>query len=277
MKKNLFELDVREKNRIRSLHESYINHHGTFLLKEASTEEITSFQEIWNERNPDDKIKVDGMYGPETKSRVTKFQKAAKLKVDGIIGPETLSAVSKADESIWDKIKNWLRGDDGKEEDADAADAGDVKSDEEIDPDEEGMCPNATNDVAYRMIKKALSGWGTDEKMLWKALGMLKSWDEYKNMTTVIKCETQDKVKSISAYIMSDLGGRDLEKFKAIRRAIRQDGSWGEAIPEMWGAARKRQAEMLGEYIVDKTDETAYKFQTSRTKQKESTITYKKL
>ena len=34
-------------------------------------------------------ISVDGSYGPQTKSMVSKFQKAYKLKVDGVVGPQT--------------------------------------------------------------------------------------------------------------------------------------------------------------------------------------------
>jgi len=73
MKKNLFELPVKEKNRIRTLHESYANSHGTIILKEESADDITTFQETWNSRNPDDPITVDGKSGPETKDRVKKF------------------------------------------------------------------------------------------------------------------------------------------------------------------------------------------------------------
>ncbi|ADL08142.1 spore cortex-lytic enzyme [Thermosediminibacter oceani] len=37
--------------------------------------------------------KVDGIFGPKTKSAVMKFQSAKGIKVDGIVGPQTLSAM----------------------------------------------------------------------------------------------------------------------------------------------------------------------------------------
>jgi|SaaInl0LU_22_DNA_1037365.scaffolds.fasta_scaffold10201_3 hypothetical protein len=41
---------------------------------------------------------IDGQYGPETKSAVSKFQKDKKLKVDGIVGIETATELSKLSE-----------------------------------------------------------------------------------------------------------------------------------------------------------------------------------
>jgi hypothetical protein len=40
--------------------------------------------------------KVDGHYGPATKTALEKFQKAKKLTVDGILGPKTLAALTAA-------------------------------------------------------------------------------------------------------------------------------------------------------------------------------------
>jgi hypothetical protein len=40
--------------------------------------------------------KIDGHYGPATKTALEKFQKAKKLTVDGILGPKTLAALTSA-------------------------------------------------------------------------------------------------------------------------------------------------------------------------------------
>jgi hypothetical protein len=253
MRKNLFNIDRSEKKRIRKLHEAYTSSHGTALLTEATTEDITTFQETWNSRNPDDKITVDGKAGPETIDRVKKFQQATKIQVDGKIGPQTLQTMDSLDDSMWDKIKKQIKK--WKDKVIGGDEEGEVKSseegEEEIDYDEEGMCPNANNDRAYRMIKKAVEGWGTDEELLWKALGSITSWDDYKNMSEVVRCEFPDKYKSVSHLIMDDLSGKDLDKFKAIRRAIKQDGSWkeGETGLSMWDALDKKQATYLGKWI----------------------------
>ena len=251
MKKNLFDIGKREKNRIRNLHEAYVNSHGTIILKEESADEITTFQETWNSRNPDDQITVDGKSGPETKDRVKKFQQATKIQADGVVGPQTLEKMDTLDDSMWDKImkkiKKWKDKITGGDEELSVD--GDVKSDEEIDPDEEGMCPNAKNDKAYRMIKKAVSGWGTNEDLLWKALSTITSWDEYKDMSTVVRCEFPDEFKSVSQMIMSDLSGKYLDKFKGIRRAIHQDGSWSEGGMSTWDMVKKKQAEQLGNWV----------------------------
>tara|TARA_R110000824_G_scaffold9074_3_gene40971 strand:+ start:5387 stop:6310 length:924 start_codon:yes stop_codon:yes gene_type:complete len=254
MKRNLFDLSKGEKNRVRRLHESYSNSHGTLLLREATTDEVTTFQETWNDRNPDDQITVDGKAGSKTRERVKKFQEAAKIKADGIIGPQTLTKMDELDDTWWDKFKKFASKTYDEVKDAFSGDDsdGEVLGDEEIDPDEEGMCPNAKNDKAYRMIKKAVAGWGTDEKMLFKGLKMITSWDEYKNMSEVVRCEYPDEYKSVSAMIMSDLSGRDLDKFKAARRAIKQSGNMegvGDSLMTTWDKIKKRQAERLGGWV----------------------------
>ena len=71
-------------------------------------------------------------------------------------------------------------------------------------------------------------------------------------MSTVVRCEFPDEFKSVSAMIMGDLSGRDLDKFKGIRRAIKQDGSWEEggfAGIRGWTAKKKKQASVLGPWM----------------------------
>lgn len=40
-------------------------------------------------------LKVDGDFGPSTKTAVTRLQKAAKIQVDGVVGPETLALLDR--------------------------------------------------------------------------------------------------------------------------------------------------------------------------------------
>jgi len=54
---------------------------------------VTKVQELINEKRAHGKIKVDGVFGPNTRRAVTQFQATRRLKPDGIVGPRTWEAL----------------------------------------------------------------------------------------------------------------------------------------------------------------------------------------
>lgn len=59
------------------------------LKKGSSGEQVRWLQKFLNWYDPNNKLTVDGGFGPLTDAAVRKFQKAEKIDVDGIVGPQT--------------------------------------------------------------------------------------------------------------------------------------------------------------------------------------------
>jgi len=52
------------------------------------------------------KFGADGRFGNETYNAVTDFQRKNSLKIDGIVGPNTQSKLNEKTSSMWDKVTN---------------------------------------------------------------------------------------------------------------------------------------------------------------------------
>lgn len=71
-----------------------------FLKQGSSGPDVRSLQESLNfvtrgvfPGMMDLPLQVDGIFGPQTRARVVKFQGAAKLDADGVVGPKTANAL----------------------------------------------------------------------------------------------------------------------------------------------------------------------------------------
>jgi peptidoglycan hydrolase-like protein with peptidoglycan-binding domain len=90
-----------EKNRIRNMHTVYKNTHGTgIFLREDATPKPTLRQGSKGEdvKLLQTKIGVDddGIFGPQTKKAVQKFQTDNKLSPDGVVGKNTWAVINKS-------------------------------------------------------------------------------------------------------------------------------------------------------------------------------------
>lgn len=73
---------------------------GAFLRQGSTGRDVRCLQETLNFvlRGPaagmkDPPLQADGIFGPQTRARVVKFQSAAGLDADGIVGPRTAKAL----------------------------------------------------------------------------------------------------------------------------------------------------------------------------------------
>ena len=86
------------------------------------------------------------------------------------------------------------------------------------------------NPEVYKAIYKAVDGWGTDERMLFRALDELNTWEEWTSMNKVIRCAThndkggwssKNQYTNMYEFIADDLSGADLREFRTILRALK--------------------------------------------------------
>ena len=66
-----------------------------YLKKGDSGDEIKKLQAYLNWYDPNNKLKVDGIYGNATEKAVEAMQKALGLTVDGLVGAKTIEAMKK--------------------------------------------------------------------------------------------------------------------------------------------------------------------------------------
>ena len=92
------------------------------------------------------------------------------------------------------------------------------------------------NAGAYKAIYKAVDGFGTNERMLFRALDELNTWEEWTSMNKVIRCAThndkgmfgkRNKYTNMYDFIADDLSGSDLREFRTILRALKQSKGGG--------------------------------------------------